>query len=175
MQGVEDPRGSGRYPEPIWLGMVQHDKVMFDWGNPVQDEQVLNADVDVEFQLNSEMWEESAQLAVALINANRMFATHHPAAMSNAMSNTDSTPFMDLVAAVSVRENRRRYEIGRGSDPHWHRPTDILETFADADYRLGFSAMETTLGATARLAGARVVSLRAEGPGVGHPAPGGHA
>ena len=81
---------------------------MFDRGNPVQDEQVLNADVDVEFQLNSEMWEESAQLAVALINANRMFATHHPAAMSN----TDSTPFMDLVAVVGVRENRRRYEIG---------------------------------------------------------------
>ncbi len=165
MQGVEDPPGSGRYPEPSWLGMVQHDKVMFDRGNPVQDEQALNADVDVEFQLNSEMWEESSQLAIALINANRMFATSHPAAMSNAMSNTDSTPFMNLVAAVSIRENRRRYEIGRGSDPHWHRPTDVLDTFTDADYRLGFSAMETTLGATARLAGARVMSLRAQGPG----------
>ena len=165
MQGVEDPPGSGRYPEPSWLGMVQHDKVMFDRGNPVQDEQALNADVDVEFQLNSELWEESAQLAIALINANRMFATSHPAAMSNAMSNTDSTPFMNLVAAVSIRENRRRYEIGRGSDPHWHRPTDILETFTGADYQLGFSAMETTLGATARLAGARIVSLRAQGAG----------
>ena len=165
IQGAEDPPGSGRYPEPIWLGMVQHDKVMFDRGNPVQDEQALNADVDVEFQLDSQMWNESAQLAIALINANRMFATTHPAAMSNAMSNTDSTPFMNLVAAVSVRENRRRYEIGRGSDPHWHRPTDVLDTFTDADFRLGFSAMETTLGAAARLAGARVVSLRAEAPG----------
>ncbi|MDE0247153.1 MAG: M20/M25/M40 family metallo-hydrolase [Gammaproteobacteria bacterium] len=163
IQGVEDPPGSGRYPEPTWLGMIQHDKVMFDRGNPVQATQALNADVDVEFQLNSTMWEESARLAVELINANRMFATHHPAAMSNAMSNTDSTPFMDLVAAVSVRENRRRYEIGRGSDPHWHQPTDVLATFSDADYRLGFSAMETTLGATARLAGAEVVPLRAEG------------
>ena len=47
MQGVEDPRGSGLYPEPTWLGMIQHDKVMFDRGNPVQDAQVLNADVDV--------------------------------------------------------------------------------------------------------------------------------
>ncbi len=166
MQGVEDPPGSGRYPEPTWLGMIQHDKVMFDRGNPVQATQALNADVDVEFQLNSEMWEESAQLAVELINANRMFATHHPAAMSNAMSNTDSTPFMNLVAAVSVRENRRRYEIGRGSDPHWHRPTDVLATFSDADYRLGFSAMETTLGAVARLAGAQVVPLRVQGPAV---------
>ena len=110
------------------------------------------------------MWEESAQLAIALINANRMFATGHPAAMSDAMSNTDSTPFMNHVAAVSVRENRRRFEIGRGSDPHWHQPTDVLETFTDADYRLGFSAMETTLGATAGLAGARIMSLRSRDP-----------
>ena len=162
-QGVEDPPASGSYPEPTWLGMIQHDKVMFDRGNPVQNEQVLNADVDVEFQLNSEMWEESAQLAITLINANRMFATSHPAAMSNAMSNTDSTPFMNLVAAVSVRENRRRYEIGRGSDPHWHQPTDVLETFTDTDYRLGYSAMETTLAVSARLAGAQIVPLRAQG------------
>ena len=79
------------------------------------------------------------------------------------MSNTDSTPFMNHVAAVGIRENRRRFEIGRGSDPHWHQPTDVLETFTDADYRLGFSAMETTLGATAGLAGARIVSLRSRG------------
>ena len=166
MQGIEDPTGFDRYPAPTWLGMIQHDMVMFDRGNPVQAAQALNADVDVEFQLNSAMWEESARLAVELINANRMFATHHPAAMSNAMSNTDSTPFMDLVAAVSVRENRRRYEIGRGSDPHWHQPTDVLATFSDADYRLGFSAMETTLGAVARLAGAQVVPLRVQAPAV---------
>lgn len=47
LQGVEDPLGSGRYPEPTWLGMIQHDKVLFDRGNPVQDEQALNADVDI--------------------------------------------------------------------------------------------------------------------------------
>ena len=42
---------------------------------------------------------------------------------------------------------------------------DVLETFTDADYQLGFGAMETTRGATARLAGARIVSLRAKVPG----------
>jgi len=165
LQGIESPAGSGRYPEPTWLGMIQHDKVMFDHGNPVLDDQALDADVDVEYQLNSVLWEESSRLAIELLNANRMFATNHPAAASNAMSNTDSTPFMDLVPSVSVRENRRLFEIGRGSDPHWHQPTDLLETFDDPDYRLGFNAMQTTLGATARLAGARVVSLRAEGAG----------
>jgi len=25
LQGKEDPAGSGKYPEPKWLGMIQHD------------------------------------------------------------------------------------------------------------------------------------------------------
>ncbi len=138
LQGIEDPPGSGRYPEPRWIAMIQHDKVLYDRGNPPALHQAWNADVDVEFQINSEKWEDSAQLGIAMINANRMFATDFPAALSNAMSNTDSTPFMDVVAAVSVRENRRRYEIGwqglvgygaRGSDPTGiGRPTSSSRT-----------------------------------------------
>src|SRR5690606_2084520 len=126
LQGIEEPAGSGRYPEPRWLGMIQHDKVLWDHGNPVQWAQVLDADVDIEYQLNSVYWEEASRLAVAMINANRKFATDYPAAMSNSMSNTDSTPFMDLVPAISVRENRRLFEIGRGSDPHWHQANDLF-------------------------------------------------
>jgi hypothetical protein len=156
LQGIENPAGSGRYPEPSWLGMIQHDKVMFDHGNPVHHQQALNADVDVEFQLDSENWESSARLGLELINANRKFATDYPAALSNAMNNTDSMPFVDYAPAVSVRENRRRFEIGRGSDPHWHQPTDLFVTYSDADFRLGFNAMQMTLGATATLAGARI-------------------
>jgi hypothetical protein len=156
LQGIEDPPGSGRYPEPKWLGMIQHDMMMWDHGNPVQYHQVLDADVDIEFQLNSAKAEESARLALELLNANRKFATDYPAVMSNAMSNTDSTPFMDHTAAVSLRENRRLYETGQGANPHWHRPTDLFVTFSDADFRLGFNAAQTTLGAVARLVGARI-------------------
>jgi hypothetical protein len=133
--------------------MIQHDKVLFDHGNPVQPQQVANADVDIEYQLNSERWEESAQLAIALINANQTFASSYPAVVSNAMSNTDSTPFMNVVASVSVRENRRLYEIGLGSDPNWHQPTDLFETYSDADFQFGLDAARTTFGAIARLAG----------------------
>jgi hypothetical protein len=158
LQGIEKPAGSGRFPEPTWLGMIQHDKVLFDHGNPVQHQQILNADVDIEYQLNSDKWEESARLAVELLNANRLFATDYPAVASNSMNNTDSKAFIDHVAAVSVRENRRLYEIGRGSDPHWHQPTDLFATFSDADFRLGFNAAQTTLGAIARLAGVRILS-----------------
>ena len=157
MQGIEDPPGSGRYPEPTWIGMIQHDMMMWDHGNPVTHSQALDADVDVEFQLNSAMAEESAQLGLALINANRLHATDYPAVLSNAMSNTDSTPFMDLVAAVSLRENRRLYETGNRANPHWHQTTDLFETFSDADFMLGFNAAQTTLGAIAKLAGIRIV------------------
>jgi hypothetical protein len=157
LQGIEDPPGSGRYPEPRWLGMIQHDMMMWDHGNPVTSDQALDADVDVEFQLNSAMAGESAALGLALINANRAFATDYPAVLSNAMSNTDSAPFQDLVPAVSLRENRRLYETGNGANPHWHQPTDLVVTFSDADYRLGLNAAMTTLGAVARLAGVRIV------------------
>ena len=160
LQGIEDPAGSGRYPEPTWLGMIQHDMMMWDHGNPVTHEQALDADVDIEFQLASEKARESAALALALLNANRMFATDYPAVMSNAMSNTDSRAFQDLVAAVSLRENRRLYETGNGANPHWHQPTDLYVTFSDADFRLGFNAAQTTLGTVARLVDARIEAGR---------------
>src|SRR5688572_14813340 len=34
LQGIEDPPGSGKYPEPKWIGMVQHDMMLFDHGMP---------------------------------------------------------------------------------------------------------------------------------------------
>ena len=156
LQGIEDPPGSGNYPEPRWLGMIQHDMMMWDHGNPVTFNQALDADVDIEFQLNSEKAGESAQLALVLLNSNRMFATDYPAVMSNAMSNTDSRPFQDEVASVSLRENRRLYETGNRANPHWHQPTDLFVTFSDADIRLALNAAQTTLGAVVRLAGVRI-------------------
>jgi Zn-dependent M28 family amino/carboxypeptidase len=157
LQGIENPPGSGRYPEPKWLGMIQHDMMMWDHGNPVQYNQVLDADVDIEFQLNSTMADQSAALALKLLGANRMFATDYPAVVSGSMSNTDSGPFQNIVAAVSLRENRRLYETGRRANPHWHQRTDLFVTFSDADYRLAFNAMQTTLSAVAKLVEAKVV------------------
>ena len=34
LQGIEDPPGSGQYPEPRWLGMIQHDMMLWDHGAP---------------------------------------------------------------------------------------------------------------------------------------------
>jgi hypothetical protein len=159
LQGIESPAGSGRYPEPRWLGMIQHDMMLFDHGMPradgsVSKEQRPEADVNIEFQSQAKQAEGAQKLAWALYSANEAYATEYPAAIGPHMTNTDSTPFMDLVPAISVRENERGTEIGAGWDPHWHQPTDVYATFNDADFRLGLNAAQTTLGAVARLAGA---------------------
>jgi hypothetical protein len=160
-QGKEDPPGSGRYPEPRWLGMIQHDMMLFDHGMPRPDgtispEQRPEADVNIEFQWNSTMASESQTLAWALHEANAAYATDYPAAVGPHMTNTDSSSFMDAVASVSVRENERGTQIGSGWDPHWHQPTDVFATFSDKDFRLGLNAAQTTLAAVARLAGAHL-------------------
>lgn len=161
LQGKEDPAGSGKYPEPKWLGMIQHDMMMFDHGMPLPDstlpkKQRPEADVNIEFQSQSKFADEAAKLAWHFRGANERYATDYPAAVGPHMTNTDSSPFMDLVPAISVRENERGMQIGAGWDPNWHQPTDLYSTYSDDDFRLGLNAAQTTLGAVAELAGARI-------------------
>ena len=161
LQGKEDPAGSGKYPEPKWLGMIQHDMMMFDHGMPRADgtinpEQRPEADVNIEFQSTSKMAAQAQSLAWVFHAANEKYATDYPAAVGPHMTNTDSTPFMELVPAISLRENERGTQIGSGWDPHWHQPTDVFATFSDKDFRLGLNAAQTTLGAIAQLTGATI-------------------
>jgi hypothetical protein len=162
LQGQEIPAGSGRYPEPKWLGMIQHDMMLFDHGMPRADgtlspEQRPEADVNIEFQLNSRRADDSMKLAFILHQANRNYATDYPATVGPHMTNTDSGPFQDLIPAVSLRENERGAQVGAGWDPHWHQVTDRYDTFSDKDFRLGLNAAQTTLGALGQLTGVRIV------------------
>jgi hypothetical protein len=161
LQGKESPPGSGRYPEPRWLGMIQHDMMLWDHGLPradgtVSPEQRVEADVNIEFQATSRFAGEAMKLAFALRDANEKYATDYPAAVGPHMTNTDSTPFMDLVPAITVRENERGEQIGAGSNPHYHQATDRFTSYSDKDFRLGLNAAQTTLAAIAKLTGATV-------------------
>ena len=177
LQGIESPQGSGRYPEPKWLGMVQHDMMLFDHGMPVPklgadgrpvldakgqpvyappQEQRAEADVNIEYQATSRHADAAARLAWVFRAANDKYATHYPAAVGSHMTNTDSTPFMDEVPAISLRENERGMQIGAGWNPHWHQPTDLFSSYSDKDFLLGINAAQTTLAAVALLTGARV-------------------
>ena len=161
LQGKEDPAGSGNYPEPRWLGMIQHDMMLFDHGMPNPDgtmrkEQRPEADVNIEFAGSSKFADGAMKLAWFFQTANERFATDYPAAVSQHMTNTDSDPFKDIVPAISLRENERGAQIGAGWDPQWHQVTDMYSTYDDKDFRLGLNATQTTLGAIAQLTGAKL-------------------
>ena len=177
LQGIENPAGSGKYPEPKWLAMIQHDMMMWDHGMPqpvmgpdgkqqvdangrgvfaVSKEQRPEADVNVEFQISSKFADEAMKLAFIFKLAGEKYATDYPVNVGPHMTNTDSTPFMDIVPSLSLRENERGAQTGAGWNPTWHTPLDVWTTFTDKDFRLGLNAAQTTLAAIAQLAGAKV-------------------
>src|SRR5262249_40653076 len=158
----ENPPGSGRYPEPKWLGMIQHDMMLFDHGMPNPDgtmrkEQRPEADVNIEFQSNSKMAAGSQKIAWLVGAANHKNAIDYPAQVGPHMTNTDTAPFQDLIPSISLRENERGVQIGSGWDPQWHQPTDVYTTYNDKDFLLGLNAAQTTLGAIATLTGATLI------------------
>jgi hypothetical protein len=161
LQGKENPPGSGKYPEPKWLGMIQHDMMMFDHGMPRPDgtmspDQRPEADVNIEFAMTSRYSEGAQKLAWALATANDKYATDYPAQVGQHMTNTDSGPFQDIIPAISLREDERGRDIGAGWDPQWHQVTDLYSTYSDKDFRLGLNAAQTTLSGVATLTGAKL-------------------
>ena len=118
LQGIEDPPGSGRYPEPKWLGMIQHDMMMFDHGMPRADgtlspEQRPEADFNIEWQSNSKMADASMKLALAVKLAADKYTTDYPGTLGPHMTNTDSGPFMDIVRGDQPARKRARHEHRR--------------------------------------------------------------
>lgn len=161
LQGIENPAGSGKYPEPKWLGMIQHDMMMWDHGAPGPDGKVSptqrrEADVNIEFAGTSKYAAEAQKLAWFFRQMNDRYATDYPAAVGDRMSNTDSREFQELVPSISLRENERLAHTGSGWNPTWHQPIDVFSTFSDADFRLGLNAAQTTLSAIASLSGAKI-------------------
>ncbi len=142
---VEQRRAlQGTNDEPKWLGMIQHDMMLFDHGMPRADgtlaaEQRPEADINIEFQASAKLAAEAEQLAWTFERANERYATDYPASVGSHMTNTDSAPFQDA-----------------GWDPNWHQPTDRYATYGDKDFRLGLNAAQTTLGAIAGLVGATI-------------------
>jgi Peptidase family M28 len=161
LQGKEEPPGSGRYPEPRWLAMIQHDMLLWDHGMPRADgtiapEQRPEADINVEFLSTTRFAADSMSLAFFFRDANERYATDYPAAVGSHMTNTDSAIFMNLVPSISLRENERGMQNGAGWNPHYHQATDRYASYSDKDFRLGLNAAQTTLAAIAQLAGANL-------------------
>ena len=148
----------GTAGEPKWLGMIQHDMMMFDHGMPPGPKQSPKADINIEYQQDSKMAAASAKLAAAMQAANRSYAQDYPATIGANMAGTDSIQFEDLVASISMRENERITGIVRGSNPNHHEPTDKYENYAEEDFRFGFNTAQTSLGGLGQLAGITLAS-----------------
>src|SRR5205085_1773215 len=108
------------------------------------------------FQSTAKLADAAMKLAFFFREANEKYASDYPAAVGHHMSNTDSSDFMDIVPAISLRENERGMQIGAGWNPHYHQPTDRYASYSDHDFRLGLNAAQTSLGAIAQLTGARL-------------------
>ncbi len=155
LRGVEEPAGSGLYPEPDWLGIIQHDMILFDHGDPAQPDQIQGADIDVEYRPGTTFAAQSKALTEALKAAAGRYNVQYPAEIGDFSEFTDDKPFWNFAPSVSVRENRRCCEISN-NHPYYHNRGDLYENYSEDDYRLGFDTVRMTIGAVAQLAGASV-------------------
>ena len=133
--------------------------MLWDHGAPRADgtvsmDQRPEADVNIELQSDSDLSGEAMELAFFFKAASDEYNTDYPATVGPHMTNTDSTPFMNLAPSISLRENERGAHTGAGWNPTWHTPLDVWTTCDDEDFRLGLNAAQTTLAAIARLTGA---------------------
>jgi hypothetical protein len=152
-QGQESPAGSGIFPEPTWLGVLQHDIILYDHGLPPSGQQIPGADADIEYRSDSVFADQSRLLANALLAGNQEYGEFYPAQVGSRMSSTDSVSFQNVSPAVSLRENQRLAEIGNGAQPNWHQRSDLFATYSEADYIFGFNIVQTTMGTVVELAG----------------------
>lgn len=159
LQGIEDPPGSGRFPEPAWLGVIQHDMLLFDHGLVSGPSQIDAADIDIEYSRSAAFAGEGRTLAERWLAGNAAFSSDYPAEVGNGMDGTDSVSFRDHAPAISIRENQRR-EIVAGSNPNWHQDSDVYATYSEQDLRLGFNSLQMSVGTVAELSGAVIVDTR---------------
>ena len=160
LQGVENPPGSGLYPEPTWLGVIANDMMLWDHGCcPGGPTQIPGADVDIEYQASSSQAAASLALANAIFDANVSYATDYPAEVGDDMGATDFD---------GVRGRRRIGEHAREPAPTPRsatvpirtgtRDSDVYGTYSDLDFLLGFNAVQMNVGALADLAGATMAA-----------------
>src|SRR6185436_19340670 len=137
-QGTEDPPGSRLFPEPRWLGAIQHDMMLYDHGFPPGPVQSPTADINVDYQSAARAAADGKLLAQTFAAGGARYARDYPVTVGPTMAGSDSVSFQDYTASISVREARRLEEIIRGSNPNHHQPTDVYTSYSAADFRLGF-------------------------------------
>ncbi len=160
----------GSTSEPTWLGIVQHDMILYDHGaGSVTTAQSAYADLDVEWRAGTTKAADLQTLAMNWRFVEGIYAPDYPANAYNYSTNTDDTPFHNEVASVSVRENRRILTSGANAEwinPYYHTTNDVESSYTRDDdgdgkrddIELGYNAVRTTVGLIAELAGVNIIN-----------------
>lgn len=160
----------GTTDEPTWLGLIQHDMVLYDHGAGTRTTaQSPYADLDVEWRAGTTQEAASRALALKWRFLNGEYSTDFPATAYNYSTNTDDTPFHPYVASVSVRENRRSLTSNGNAEwinPYYHTTNDVEDSYLRDDdgdglrddIELGFNAVQATVGLVAELAGVQIAT-----------------
>ena len=147
------PPGSGRYPEPKWLGMIQHDMMLFDHGMPRADgtmshEQRPEADVNVEFQIEFEARRRQSQSARLGAAARERKICHRLSGRRRQPHDQHRFHVVHGSRAVDQRARKRARHADRQRLGSAVASADgsSSRTYTDKDFRLGLNAAQTTLG-----------------------------
>jgi hypothetical protein len=149
LQGKESPAGSGKYPEPRWLGLINQDMILYDHGVPFQPQQALDANLAANYCSFCDP-RGSLELANAVINVKQIVAVDYPCSLGTEMRG-DEINFMNDCPVVLVREG-----IDNHYNPTHHDDSDVYNTFSEADFALGYSGVRRVMGAIASYAKAMV-------------------
>jgi peptidase M28-like protein/Big-like domain-containing protein len=152
----------GTAGEPTWLGVIQHDMILYDHGaGTASASQSPYADLDVEWRSGTAAESLSRALALKWRFLNGTYSTQYPATAYDFSTNTDDTSFQPYVASISVRENRRSLTSGSNAEwinPNYHTATDVASSYSTLDLDLGFNAVQNTVGTVAELVNASLLA-----------------
>ena len=150
---VQDGRRCrARRLSPTWLGVIQHDMILYDHGAGTRTTaQSAYADLDVEWRAGTTQEAASKALALKWAYAEGQYAPDYPATAYNYSTNTDDTAFHSYVASISVRENRRSLTSAR--TPSGSTPTTTQRVTSRA--RTRGTTMRTASGTTSSWATTR--------------------
>jgi len=151
LQGKENPPGSRQFPEPVWLGLINQDLILYDHGNPAGPVQIPQASIRVNYCPWSYA-ESSLYMAQQFIAIDKVIFVGYPAVIpagGGGLGAFDAGQFANYCPVISPEEGGG--DAGYIANPLHHDDADTYETYSEADFALAFSAVQREVGEMAFL------------------------
>jgi hypothetical protein len=156
LEGKSGPDERGDIPEPKWLGVIEHSRVLFDHELRPGSSEPATADMDAEYRRQARQSRSGEALANYWKRAAELYAPRYKAQTGDRMSESShSYSFMDHVAAITVSAHQTR-----DVQPYARRLTygDRYESYTPEDFRFAFNFAQTSLAAVSHLISVRLLT-----------------